>query len=66
VYIVLDTRIGCLRGDLKPDSEPQKIIKDVQTIFDALHKTEILPSFWKYVSTPAVRNYVKAADTFTE
>jgi hypothetical protein len=63
---VLDKRLGCLSDDLKPDSEPQKIINDVQVIFDATYKAEFRPSLWKYVNTPTLREFVRASDAFTE
>lgn len=66
VYIALDTRMGCLDDDLAPDSEPQKMIRAVQTIFDCSFKMDIKPSLWKLVSTPAWRDFVKASDYFLE
>jgi len=66
VYIVLDTRLGCLDNDLKPDSEPQRLIDAVQVLQDCLYQTEIQLSIWKIVSTPALRKFVKVSDQFTE
>jgi len=51
---------------LKRDSEPQRLIDDVQVLQDCLYKTEIQLSFWKIVSTPALRKFVKVSDQFTE
>lgn len=66
VYIVLDTRLGCLDGDLKPDSEPQRLIDAVQVLQDSLYETEVQLSFWKIFSTPALRKFVRVSDQFTE
>jgi hypothetical protein len=66
VYIVLDTRLGCLDKDLKPDSEPQRIIDDVQVLLDRLYELEVQLSFWKFVNTPALREFVRVSDNFTE
>jgi len=64
--MVLDTRLGCLDNDLKRDSEPQRLIDDVQVLHDCLYETKIQLSFWKIVSTPALRKFVKVSDQFTE
>jgi hypothetical protein len=66
MYIVLDTRLGCLDDDLKPDSEPQRIIDTVQVLQDGLYKIDVQLSFWKFVNTPALREFVRASDHFTE
>lgn len=66
MYIVLDTRLGCLDKDLKPDSEPQRIIEDVQVLQDRLYELEVQLSFWKFVNTPALREFVRVSDNFTE
>lgn len=66
VYIALDTRMGCLDGDLAPDSERQRMIDCVQIIFDCLDVMETKIPVWKYVSSPTWRKFVKASDTFTE
>jgi hypothetical protein len=66
VFISLDKRLGCLDGDLATDSENQKMIHCVETIFNCLNMMETQIPVWKYVSTPTWRKYVKAADMFTE
>jgi hypothetical protein len=66
VYIALDTRLGCLDANLTPDSEPQKMIDSVQVQFESMHKLEFGIPIWKFVSTPAWRKFVKAADVFAE
>ncbi|XP_069671910.1 probable cytochrome P450 301a1, mitochondrial [Periplaneta americana] len=65
-YIALDTRLGCFNPDLKPDSEPQKMIDAVQIMFDAMYKMEIQVPFWKIMSTPAWRALVNSADYFVD
>ena len=66
MYTVVDTSLGCLDDDLKPDSEPQKIIDLVQVLQDCIYKTEVQQSFWKFVNTPTLREFVRASDYFTE
>jgi hypothetical protein len=66
VYIALDTRLGCLDTNLAPDSEPQKMIDSVRVQFESFHKLEFGIPIWKYVSSPAWRKFVKAADVFVE
>ncbi|XP_049785635.1 probable cytochrome P450 301a1, mitochondrial isoform X2 [Schistocerca cancellata] len=62
--VALDTRLGCLDGNLPPDSEPQRIIEAAHTAFDCMLKLDVRPSPWKYISTPAWRRMVKAQDYF--
>jgi hypothetical protein len=66
VFIALDTRLGCLDGDLAPDSESQRMIDNVEIIFDCMHKMEAKIPVWKYVSSPTWRKFAKASDMFTE
>lgn len=66
VYIALDTRLGCFEKDLKPDSEPQKMIDAVQVQFDAMLKLEMGLPIWKIISTAAWRDLVKSTDYFVE
>jgi len=66
VYIVLDTRLGCLEANLAPDSEPQKMIDSLQVKFESFHKLDFGPPIWKYVSSPTWRKFVKATDYFVE
>lgn len=64
--VALDTRLGCLDKNLKPDSEPQRIINSVQVFFESIELLDFQFPFWKYFSTPNWKRYVKAMDTFTE
>ena len=66
VFIALDTRLGCLDANLAPDSEPQKMIDSVRVQFESFQTLEFRIPIWKYVSTPAWRKFVKAADVFAE
>ncbi|XP_047115160.1 probable cytochrome P450 301a1, mitochondrial [Schistocerca piceifrons] len=62
--VALDTRLGCLDGNLPPDSEPQQMIEAMHTLFDCMLKLDVRPSPWKYISTPAWRRLVKSQDYF--
>ncbi|XP_068083426.1 probable cytochrome P450 301a1, mitochondrial isoform X2 [Anabrus simplex] len=64
--VTLDTRLGCLSPDMKPDSEPQKMIEAVHVTLRGIYELDLRPSLWKYISTPMWRKYVKALDVFTE
>ena len=66
MYIVLVTRLGYLDIHLKPDSEPQMLIGDIQMLLDCLYQTEVQLSVWKIVNTPALRKFVRVSDQFTE
>ncbi|XP_069672594.1 probable cytochrome P450 301a1, mitochondrial [Periplaneta americana] len=66
VYIAMDKRLGCLEGELAPDSDPQKMIDAVRVIFDGIYKMEHKISLWQLISTPTWREFVKAFDVFTE
>ncbi|XP_026463470.1 cytochrome P450 CYP12A2-like [Ctenocephalides felis] len=50
--IALDTRLGCLRDDLAPDSEPQRMLKAVHEFFALTHALEFKPHPWKTIKTP--------------
>ncbi|XP_049812226.1 probable cytochrome P450 301a1, mitochondrial [Schistocerca nitens] len=62
--VALDTRLGCLEGNLPPDSEPQRMIEAAHTVFDCMLKLDLQPSPWRYISTPNWRRMVKAQDYF--
>nr|AVL92863.1 CYP450 [Locusta migratoria] len=64
--VALDTRLGCLDGNLPPDSEPQRLIDAVQVMFDSIYRLEMRLSPWKLVSTPTWRRFVRALDYFYE
>lgn len=64
--VALDTRLGCFEPNLKPDSEPQKMIDAVQVMFEAFYHLDLKPSLWRLVSTPLWRRFVVAMDYFYE
>ena len=65
----LDTRLGCLKTDLSPDSEAMTMINSVQTAFDCIFRLEAFSGrmqLWKLFPTPTWKKYVRANDAFTE
>ncbi|KAJ9595930.1 hypothetical protein L9F63_012877, partial [Diploptera punctata] len=66
VYIALDTRLGSLEKDLKPDSEPQKMIDSVQVQFETMYKLEMGLPIWKIYNTKTWKDFVKSSDYFLE
>ncbi|KAF4523554.1 hypothetical protein B566_EDAN012002 [Ephemera danica] len=64
--VTLDARIGCLQSNLPIDSEPYRLINAADQVFDLLFELEFRIPFWKLISTPKWRRFVKALDVFTE
>ncbi|KAK7793316.1 hypothetical protein R5R35_011524 [Gryllus longicercus] len=64
--VALDTRLGCLAADLRPGSDPQRLMDAAHTVFECFVLLDFTPSLWRYVSTPAWRRFVRAMDTFTD
>ena len=62
----LNTRLGCLRQDLAPDSEAQKMIDAANFSFSAINQLEHNFPFWKFFVTPMLRKLYDAQDFFTE
>ncbi|KAJ9594070.1 hypothetical protein L9F63_014503, partial [Diploptera punctata] len=65
INISLDKRMGCLEKDLKPDSEPQKMIDALGVIFETSFSLQIF-QLWKYINTPTWKKFVEASDFFNE
>ncbi|XP_071446452.1 probable cytochrome P450 49a1 [Hetaerina americana] len=65
-YVALDTRLGCLAGNLKPDSEPQKMIDAVGDFFDCLYYLEMGLQLWRIYPTAMWKKFVKALDMFVD
>lgn len=67
--IGLDTRLGCLKSSLHPESDAAKIIKCSAIQFECMNHLEPtsggLP-FWKLFPTPTWRRFAKASDVFSE
>ena len=63
----LNTRLGCLKPDLAPDSEAQKMIDAANASFTATTELEFGGSFpfWKYFKTPGLQKLFEAQDFFT-
>ncbi|KAK7076174.1 hypothetical protein SK128_023460 [Halocaridina rubra] len=53
--VALNRRIGCLEPDLSSNSEPMKLIYNVNKIFDALNETEHGLQFWRIYPTAAYK-----------
>ncbi|KAF7283082.1 hypothetical protein GWI33_001488 [Rhynchophorus ferrugineus] len=64
--ITYNKRIGVLNRNLQKDSQEQRFINSVLSLFDLSYKLDILPSLWPYISTPNWRKFVKAMDFLTE
>lgn len=62
--VSLDTRLGCLSGNLSPDSEPQQMIQMVKTLFASIETLDMKASPWRLISTPTWRLYVSTLDKF--
>lgn len=62
----LNTRLGCLRPDLTPESEAQKMIDAANFSFAAVTELEHSFPLWKLMTTPKLRELFKAQDFFTE
>ncbi|KFM82863.1 putative cytochrome P450 12a4, mitochondrial, partial [Stegodyphus mimosarum] len=65
----LDTRLGCLKTNLAPDSDGMKMIKSVQTQMECMTKLEAAVGniqFWKYFPTPMWKRYTKECDIYTQ
>lgn len=61
----LNTRLGCLSPDLKPDSEGQKLIAAANESFEAFNNLEFGLPFWRIFTTPGLRKFFKAQDVIT-
>ncbi|XP_052126389.1 probable cytochrome P450 12a4, mitochondrial isoform X2 [Frankliniella occidentalis] len=62
--VALDTKLGCISDNPNPDGA--KMVEYAHTVFDSVYKLDVLPSPWKYVSTPTYRRFTKAMDGITE
>ncbi|GFT88830.1 probable cytochrome P450 49a1 [Nephila pilipes] len=65
----LDTRLGCLKSDLSPDSDALQMIQSVLTQFECMNKLEAFSGniqFWKYFTTPTWRKFTKASDVYAK
>ncbi|XP_054706268.1 probable cytochrome P450 301a1, mitochondrial [Uloborus diversus] len=68
-YVGLDTRLGCLDLNAKPDSDGMKMINGVQTMFEMMTKLEAFLGniqYWKLFRTPSYRKFEKASDCYSE
>jgi hypothetical protein len=64
--VALDTRLGCLDGDLDPKSEPQQIINAAQFALRNIAMLELKAPWWRWFPTPLWTRYVKNMDYFVE
>ncbi|XP_063919076.1 probable cytochrome P450 12a4, mitochondrial [Zophobas morio] len=59
--VTMDTHLGCLkRGSV--NEEAQKLIYSVLRMFQLMYKLDVMPSVWKYISTPSWKEYVQVLD----
>ncbi|XP_026478811.1 cytochrome P450 12b1, mitochondrial-like [Ctenocephalides felis] len=64
--IAIDTRLGCLDLHQPENADGFRLIKSLSRYFDLAYQVEILPSMWKYVSTPKFNEIMDIFDCFTE
>jgi len=63
--VTLDTRLGCLDGELQPGSDSQLMIDSVDQAFKTMFNLDFQPSMWKIYSTKDWKTFVKAMDNIT-
>jgi hypothetical protein len=61
--VALDQRLGCLKPDLDPESDAQKMIDAVGTFFKNVGNLELKIPFWRLFPTPTFNKYINALDT---
>ncbi|XP_058806915.1 probable cytochrome P450 301a1, mitochondrial [Phymastichus coffea] len=64
--VALDARLGCLGGELAPDSQPQKIIDAAKYALRNVAVLELKAPFWRYIPTPLWTHYVRNMDFFVQ
>jgi cytochrome P450 family 12 len=63
--IALDTRLGIINDDTI-DENAQTIISGIRDFFDYAYQLDVLPSIWRYYSTPTFKKFVVTSDKLTE
>ncbi|XP_077293104.1 cytochrome P450 CYP12A2-like isoform X2 [Arctopsyche grandis] len=61
-YLALNTKLGCLQGELSDDSTPAKMIKITEEVFIYLGKLDVEPNLSKFFATPTFKKAMKAYD----
>ncbi|XP_055371146.1 cytochrome P450 CYP12A2-like [Condylostylus longicornis] len=61
----LDSELGLI-GNEDKNSDGQKLIRSISTIFSLLGEIEFKPSLWKYYETPNYKKIIEAYDALTE
>ncbi|XP_046621725.1 probable cytochrome P450 49a1 [Neodiprion virginianus] len=64
--VALDTRFGCLEGDLSEDSEAQRLIQTVLAWFELWYQLEAQPSLHHWVDTKNWKKFISTMDYFNE
>ncbi|XP_055381760.1 probable cytochrome P450 301a1, mitochondrial [Condylostylus longicornis] len=64
--VALDTRLGCLKPNLSPDSEPQQIINAAKYALRNVATLELKAPYWRYFPTPLWTKYVNNMNFFVE
>lgn len=62
--IALETRLNVLEPS--KENKGSKLAKAVDKVFYLSYQLDVLPSVWKYVSTPTYREQMKNLDIMTE
>ncbi|KAG6443747.1 cytochrome P450 CYP12A2 [Manduca sexta] len=61
--VALGTRLGCLQDSIPADHPAKKMMDSTKVIFEMSYKLEILPSPWRYISTPSYKKITNAYDS---
>ncbi|EEB11479.1 cytochrome P450, putative [Pediculus humanus corporis] len=59
-FITLDTRLGCLKNNLNPNSEPDKMITSVRNIINLIFQLDFKPSLWRLYPTKDWKKFVQS------
>ncbi|XP_067001961.2 probable cytochrome P450 49a1 [Anabrus simplex] len=64
--VALDTRLGCLDPDLKPDSETEKMINAVHYLIHAMFELDVKKSFRHFTKRKEWKKLVEVSDFINE
>ncbi|XP_071539294.1 LOW QUALITY PROTEIN: probable cytochrome P450 49a1 [Panulirus ornatus] len=64
--VALDRRLGCLVPNISPDSEPMRLISNVNEMFSAMNDTEMNVPYWKLFPTSSYKKLERSHNEFLE
>ena len=64
--LCMEERLGCLKGQLEPDSDASTIITSVKLLFEAFQELYYGLPLWKLIETPAYKKLDKAESIMYE